>query len=868
VTRFLELKPDHETGHELLARLKQRQSRAAAAKRPEGDEHELQGGDEEQPVDRHSEFGSDDAAYEDEYQRERETYPVAMRRRKRSTTWRQVARSGRARLVFGLIIVGVLGVTFWPQQSQQSVPSQVGQSIDNGNTKVALSPAPAVAPFDATQAKSHQKSWADHLGVSVETTNSIGMKFVVIPPGEFMMGSSEDEPGHSSNETLHKVTLTQPFQLGMYEVTQEQYQRVMLRNPSKYKDASNPVGEMTWITAVSFCATLSQLPEEKAADRIYRLPTEAEWEYACRAGTTTAYSFGDNVSLLGEYAWFANNADNRTHPVGQKKPNGWGLYDMHGNATEWCQDWKADYPSGAVTDPVGPSSGTARIDRSGHPHSSWSISTCRSAWRGGTPPGLKSGDLGFRVVYTIAKSVDSAIKAKPSNELVPQSSTLPPIAVAPFNATQAKAHQKSWADHLGVTVETTNSIGMKFVVIPPGEFMMGSPEDEPGRQDDETLHKVTLTKAFELGVYEVTQEQYEKVMGTNPSSFKGPQNPVEQVTWSDAVAFCKLLSDLPEEKASGYVYRLPTEAEWEHACRAGTTSDYSYGDSDAQLGDYAWYNETSGGTSHPVGLKKPNPWGLYDMHGNVREWCFNGLHAYPIRVQRGAGWNAPVDMARSSYRGRYLIRYRANDHGFRVVRLKTNSGSDLKASSLDMPQQPIRVDLLQRIHSIQGSLHQDWQKQADGTITANVKANHDITSVPVDDLISTSPYGLVIDLGNVGRRTGVPRFSIKCPYSDTKRIIVNYYYGRTYNLSVGVEGAGSISTRQFLGYRALAIHVTDQYVEASLNGQVFGRIAHERGDQPTKQENAKIEFSGISGSWMHFHIRSAKLLLNPPIDGL
>ena len=467
-------------------------------------------------------------------------------------------------------------------------------------------------------------------------------------------------------------------------------------------------------------------------------------------------------------------------------------------------------------------------------------------------------------------------------ELVVQN--IPPVvtspAVAPFDMAQAKAHQKSWADHLGVTVETANSIGMEFAVIPAGEFTMGSNTFE---DNEKPVHKVTLTKPFQLGVYEVTQEQYAKVVGTNPSKNKGSANPVEQVSWLDAVAFCKLLSDLPEEKASGYVYRLPTEAEWEHACRAGTTSDYSFGDGDSELGDFAWNSKNSGGTSHPVGGKQPNGFGLYDMHGNVREWCFNGLHAYPIdgspeqqnlettnpiRVQRGAGWNAPVDMARSSYRGRYLIHSRANDHGFRVVRLKTNSGSDLKASSLDMPQQPIRVDLLQRIHSIQGSLHQDWQKQADGTITANVKANHDITSVPVDDLISTSPYGLVIDLGNVGRRTGKPRFSIKCPYNDTKRIIVNYYYGATYNLSVGVEGAGSISTRQFLGYRALTIHVTDQYVEASLNGQVFGRIAHERGDQPTKQENAKIEFSGISGSWMHFHIRSAKLLLNPPIDGL
>ncbi|MFM9065023.1 MAG: formylglycine-generating enzyme family protein, partial [Pirellula sp.] len=174
--------------------------------------------------------------------------------------------------------------------------------------------------------------------------------------------------------------------------------------------------------------------------------------------------------------------------------------------------------------------------------------------------------------------------------------------------------------------EITNSIGMKLVLIPKGTFKMGSPESEEGSNGDETQHEVTISKDYYLGVYEVTQAQYEKVMGANPSYFQGEEiegsssnHPVELVSWEDAVEFCKKLSDLPEEKAAGRVYHLPTEAQWEYACRAGSKSRYSFGESSKSLGDYAWFYGNSKGQTHPVGEKKANAWGLYDMHGNVWE---------------------------------------------------------------------------------------------------------------------------------------------------------------------------------------------------------------------------------------------------------
>ena len=206
--------------------------------------------------------------------------------------------------------------------------------------------------------------------------NSIGVEMALIPAGTFSMGSAD---GDDDEQPVHKVRLTQPFYLGVHEVTNAQWKAVMGEVPSQWQDADRPVEQVSWDDAVKFCRKLSALPAERAAGRVYRLPTEAEWEYACRAGSKTRYSFGDDEAELEEHGWFNDNSGVATHPVGQKKPNAWGLYDMHGNVWEWCADWYGAYPANAVADPSGRDGGSIRVIRGG----SWLYSAghCRSADR-------------------------------------------------------------------------------------------------------------------------------------------------------------------------------------------------------------------------------------------------------------------------------------------------------------------------------------------------------------------------------------------------------------------------------------------------------------------------------------------------------
>jgi formylglycine-generating enzyme len=232
-------------------------------------------------------------------------------------------------------------------------------------------------------------------------TNSIGMEFVWIPPGEFMMGSPENEPGRFDNETLHRVILTRGFYMQTTTVTQGQWKALMGNNPSYFKDGGDkcPVERVSWDDAQEFIKKLNQ--KEKSE---YRLPTEAEWEYACRAGTDTPFYFGkclstDEANYDGNYPLEGcSKGIYRKKPVPVKAfpPNAWGLYDMHGNVWEWCHDWYGDYPTTSVTDPTGPDSGSNRVRRGG----SWSNGArfCRSAYRHRNSPAYRYDNLGLRLL--------------------------------------------------------------------------------------------------------------------------------------------------------------------------------------------------------------------------------------------------------------------------------------------------------------------------------------------------------------------------------------------------------------------------------------------------------------------------------------
>ena len=230
------------------------------------------------------------------------------------------------------------------------------------------------------------------------------------------------------------------------------------------------------------------------------------------------------------------------------------------------------------------------------------------------------------------KQLESAIRSKE-----PKSTNFSPSPT--FSVPKSSIHSTSSSPQSFIETLSGN-IKLEMVKIPAGSFLMGSADNDETALDYEMpQHRVNLQE-FYLGKYPVTQEQYQAVMGHNPSNFKSffkdtSKNPVEKVSWNDAQEFCRRLSE-----KTGKKYRLPSEAEWEYACRAGTQTRYYFGNNEYQLGEYAWYEENSDSKTHPVGQKKPNNWGLYDLHGNVWEWCEDGWHGnYENAPKDGSSWN-------------------------------------------------------------------------------------------------------------------------------------------------------------------------------------------------------------------------------------
>ena len=405
------------------------------------------------------------------------------------------------------------------------------------------------------------------------------------------------------------------FWMGKYEVTQAQWEIVMGKNPSEFKGLYNPVENVSWYDCQEFLKRLNELPSVKKSGFTFRLPTEEEWEYACRAWAKDDYcKLADGTEItrktLGEVAWFEDNADKQTHPVGQKEPNAFGLYDMHGNVREW----------------ISTANGRLRACRGG----SWDNSAmgCESSCRDDSSfPDRRNRDLGFRLCASGRADSGRQVNDAPMFD-----------EVAEEQAT-ARGGEGGRA------------------AVRPIERLVSDMVQIPG-------------KNYKMGKTEVTQAQWEAVMGENPSKFKGADDPVEWVSWDDCQKFLEKLNALPAVKESGLAFRLPTEEEWEYACRAGAKGDYyRLADgteiTDSTLGQVAWFMERSDEqTHHPVGQKQPNAFGLYDMHGNVFELTSSGTGS-SLAGCGGAWYSAPFQ-CKSSYRAEAQHDSRGISLGFRL----------------------------------------------------------------------------------------------------------------------------------------------------------------------------------------------------------
>jgi formylglycine-generating enzyme required for sulfatase activity/serine/threonine protein kinase len=409
-------------------------------------------------------------------------------------------------------------------------------------------PSLAVAPFDAAQARGHQTSWADFLVTSVETTNSVGAKMVLIPPGEFLMGSSEAQVSAAvtiAEETKvhldaihrirnaegpqHKVLVTRPYWISATEVTVGQFKKFTVATgyateaeraseaktylqPGYAVADDSPAAVITWNDAVAYCNWLSAQEKVK-----YRLPTEAEWEYACRAGTTTQYFFGDDYRNLPKYGWLNNVAGDRSQPVAALLPNPFGLFDVHGNLHEWCGDYwdesgyaKSLAVSAVSTDPIGPADGTERVIRGGY----WPnlYATCRSAYRNPSPPSYRANAYGFRVVREISSPISTTsdvVFVRP--ELPNSQATVAGTTAASsklLDIADPERRAVAWAQPLGakINIRVGETVSTLYGRKPPEEpfvvtiinFNESLPPNKEGRREITDDMLVYLTELKEI----------------------------------------------------------------------------------------------------------------------------------------------------------------------------------------------------------------------------------------------------------------------------------------------------------------------------------------------------------------------------------
>ena len=487
----------------------------------------------------------------------------------------------------------------------------------------------------------------------VITVDDVEYAFRWCPSGTFTMGSPASEPGRNANEVAHSETIPTGFWIMETEVTHAMYDELMDLPAPSAALKNRPVSNVSWDKSRNYCDKLSRITGQNLT-----LPTEAQWEYACRAGSTTAYNFGaDSASLCknGNYSdkshaevaaptpetikdLVHSDGFERTAPVKSFPPNAWGLYDMHGNVFEWCL-YPSSQPLEATPNPA------KHVRRGGGFHSS--LPTCRSAARSS----LASADdqSGFRIVYrggALPKAPE-----KVARKVEADKTRIDGDIRRPGRTPGQRAEVK------------VDDVSFIFRWCPPGTTLVYR----------SSLRDVAISQGFWMLETEVTQQMYEKITGKNPSLFVGKYNPVEQVSWTDAQMFCVLLSQRLPSQMGKVEFFLPTEAQWVYAGRAGKLEKFTTGASisvkDANChAEMPCEGEARGkyiASTLPTGSYAPNAWGFYDMHGNVGEWCFDrydaqyrarrsvnmffdpaGASAGTARIVRGGSWFSAYEFSR------------------------------------------------------------------------------------------------------------------------------------------------------------------------------------------------------------------------------
>jgi formylglycine-generating enzyme required for sulfatase activity len=549
----------------------------------------------------------------------------------------------------------------------------------------------------------HETTTVAATPTSQEVQSSVdGEKKTITLPGGLELKLVKIEPGICRHPECGVGEITYQYWLGETEVTQGQYAAIMegvmneigetcKPRPSKFTgDDCLPVEQVSWYDAKAFCYKLNRLFEEKLPQGyMFDLPTHEQWKYAAWGGKKSQeYKFcgGNDINAV---AWYAGNSGRKTHPVGMKQANELGLFDMNGNVDEWCRQrpWKGSYDSLF-----------ADYEWRYVPGETYNTSA------GNFDPWNRGGGCTTRHFYDEWRGFRIAV-----------------VPINPISSVSAESyHKKTEMDLKEINIKTISgfqknrfeykvlalpfNVELKLGKINPGSFMISKWDK-----------KITLTREYWLGETEVTQGQYASIMDgemnekgkfcrLRPSYFNGDDKlPVESVSWYDAKAFCRKLNSLFEGKLpNGYQFDLPTEAQWEFAARGGNKSEgyiysgsnnldevgwYNVNSGEKRLGEieYKWYHKiilSNGCKTHPVGSKKkPNELGLYDMSGNVWEWCRDVyekdfakdpefLQNQPVGsggVLRGGGWNCKESNCSSVMRYHYDLADESGDLGFRVA---------------------------------------------------------------------------------------------------------------------------------------------------------------------------------------------------------